>query len=270
MNAITPTRERTTADLPVIRAMAESYGLDASAFVFTFKAVAMPQPHTDPEFVACCMVAHQHGLNPLTKEIYFMKTKGGAIQPIVSVDGWLRKVNEHPQFDGMEFVDHIDAGGKMTACTVVIYRKDRKHPTRVTEYLEECKGTSEPWKKTERRMLRHRTLTQGARYAIGFAGLMDRDEFDQWQTAPTDQKQIKTVNAKPALLDLPEDEAPTEAIDEPIADPASFLAKLTEDRGYCTSVDDVAELRESNADLIGRLNAADRAKADKILEVEDA
>lgn len=161
--------------------LAKRYNLEATAFVFTFKSVAMPNPHTDAEFVSCCLVAREHALNPLTKEIYFMRSQSGQIQPIVSVDGWMKKLNEHPKFDGMEFEDLLDADGKMTACTIVIHMKDKTYPIRVTEYMEECRGSSTAWKKTERRMLRHRTLTQGARYAVGFAGVMDRDEFEQWQ-----------------------------------------------------------------------------------------
>lgn len=270
MTDMTPVRERTTADLPVIRAMAEAYGLDAPAFVFTFKAVAMPQPHTEPEFVSCCMVAHQHGLNPLTKEIYFMRTKSGQIQAIVSVDGWIKKCNEHPQFDGMEIVANKGDAGDIESMTISIYRKDRTRPTTITEYMDECKANGGPvWKTSPKRMMRNRTICQGSRIAFGFSGIMDRDEFDQWQSAPAEPQQIKTVNAKPALLDLPEDEAPVEETkDEPLADPAGFLAKLAGDRGFCTSVEDVAELRDGNADLIARLTDADRAKADVILEIE--
>jgi len=187
---ITPQRERSVADLPVIQDMASMYGLDAAAFVFTFKAVAMPQPHTDPEFVSCCMVAHQHGLNPLTKEIYFMRDKHGKIQAIVSVDGWIKKCNEHPQFDGIEFKDNVGADGALVSIACSIYRKDRSRPTSVTEYMVECRqpprnGKDGPWQTVPNRMLRNRTICQTARVAFGFAGIMDRDEFDQWQTTST-------------------------------------------------------------------------------------
>lgn len=175
----------------LLERMASRYGLAPDVFERTVAAVSMPQKNGKPdcsreELISCLVVANEHDLNPLTKEIYFMRTKSGAIQPIVSVDGWLKKLNSHPQFDGMEFVDHLDDKGVMTACTVKIYRKDRARAVEVTEYMEECRGTSEPWRKTGRRMLRHRTLTQGARYAVGFAGVMDLDEFHQWQSGMKD------------------------------------------------------------------------------------
>ena len=138
--------------------LAAKYGLDASAFVLTMKAVAMPAQHSDQELVSCLLVAHEHGLNPLTKEIYFMRGKAG-IQPIVGVDGWIRKCNEHPQFDGVEFEEHRD-GGNITAMTCRMYRKDRGRPISVTEYLDECSAGGPVWKTHPKRMLRNRTYCQ--------------------------------------------------------------------------------------------------------------
>lgn len=195
--------------VPAIIDMAGHYDLTTTVFVNTFRAVAMPTPHTEAEFLSCVLVAREHGLNPLTKEIYFMKTKGGAIQPIVSVDGWMRKLNEHPQFDGLEFEDRLDDAGKMISVTCVVYRKDRSRPIKVTEYLDECAASGGPvWTKSPKRMLRHRALTQAARYAIGFAGVMDHDEFEQWQAMRdvTPNKLMPNGVAAAIATDLPEEE----------------------------------------------------------------
>lgn len=251
--------------LPVVKALAISYELSPEAFVFTFKNVAMPTPHTDAEFVSCCLVAKEHGLNPLTKEIYFMKTRAGQIQPIVSVDGWVRKCNEHPKFDGMKFHDAIDENGGISAITCTIFRKDRTHPTEVTEYLEDCLKVGGPvWKTSPRRMLRHRALTQAARYAFGFAGVMDRDEFDQWQA-------MRDITPKAAApLEIPDDDevAPKqiaqEVIDEPLADSAGQLAKIAEDIALCSSMEELAETEAQYADIIPRLSKSDQKKANKL------
>jgi hypothetical protein len=61
----------------------------------------------------------------------------------------------------------------------------------------------------------------------------------------------------------------TPEADAPIADVDGFLAKLQEDRGYCNSAEDVAEVAEANADMIARLSPADRLRAAKILTVEE-
>lgn len=124
----------------------------------------------DEQLVALMIVANQYGLNPFTKEIYAFPSKG-SITPIVSVDGWSRLINDNPNCDGIQFEqDDVSA-------TCKIYRKDRTHPTIVTEYLSECEMTSSPvWKKYPKRMLRHKALIQCARIAFGFSGIYDEDE----------------------------------------------------------------------------------------------
>lgn len=199
------------AALPAIIKLAEVYDLDAAAFVYTFRSIAMPLPHTEPEFVSCCLVARKHGLNPLTKEIYFMRDKHGKIQAIVGVDGWIKKCNEHPQFDGIEFDDNLGNDGKAISIKATIFRKDRTRPISVTEYMAECLQTRDkagPWQSHPNRMLRHRSLIQCARVAFGFAGIMDRDEFDQWMLrdvtpGATTPSVTPSPHGKPALPDLP-------------------------------------------------------------------
>lgn len=122
------------------------------------------------QLVSLIIVANQYGLNPFTKEIYAFPSKG-SITPIVSVDGWSRIINDNPQCDGIQF-EQDD-----TSATCKIYRKDRAHPTIVTEYLSECEMTNSPvWKKYPKRMLRHKALIQCARIAFGFSGIYDEDE----------------------------------------------------------------------------------------------
>jgi hypothetical protein len=192
MNQIVPIKSAPPKK-KLLEVMADRYGLEAKIFKQTVEEMAMPRDkqgrltHTDAELISCLLVANEHDMNPLTREIFFMRQKGfGPIVPIVSVDGWLKKLNAHPQFDGMEFEDKSDDQGKPISCTAKIYRKDRSHPTVVTEYFSECQqpmrnGKPGAWQSHPWRMMRHRVLTQAARYAVGFAGVMDLDEFQQWQ-----------------------------------------------------------------------------------------
>lgn len=126
---------------------------------------------SDSEFAALIVVSQAYRLNPLLKEIFAFPAKGGGIIPVVSVDGWIRIMNEHPQFDGIEFNDIVDEAGNLYAIESVIYRRDRTRPIKVTEYLDECRGTGPAWQKTPKRMLRHRALIQGSRVAFGFSGI---------------------------------------------------------------------------------------------------
>jgi len=242
----------------------------------------MPQPHTDPEFVSCCLVAREHGLNPLTKEIYFMRDKHGKIQAIVGVDGWIKKCNEHPQFDGIEFAETMNVdGNKITAIKCRIFRKDRSRPIETTEYMAECVQTRDkkgPWDSHPSRMLRHRSLIQCARIAFGFAGIMDRDEFDQWQsmrdvTPKSPQVTRDPENTLPEIPDLPDipDETLPDTQDievEPIKDVNGFLEHLEAQVRDCESDSELAELKDSSQEMIARLPAKAQKTAEKILSGE--
>ena len=137
------------------------------------KATAFKGPANDAQLTALIIVANQYGLNPWTKEIYAFPDKGGGIVPVVGVDGWARIINEHPNFDGMNFTNDEDS------CTCTIFRKDRAHPISVTEYLGECSRDTQPWKSHPKRMLRHKAMIQCARLAFGYVGIFDQDEAER-------------------------------------------------------------------------------------------
>ncbi len=181
----------------VMESMARLYGMDHRRFAQTLKATIMQGKQVSDEHVAAfCLVAKEHGLNPFTKEIFAFPSNG-AIVPVVSVDGWLKLINQHPAFDGMEFVDVVGDDGKLVSVTCKMYRKDRRHPTEVTEYMAECLRTTDVWKKWPARMLRHKATIQAARYSFGFAGIMEPDEAERMLSASVEVE----VDAKPALPD---------------------------------------------------------------------
>jgi phage recombination protein Bet len=155
--------------------MAEKYMLRPEEFSKTVRATCGLATATPEQFAAFMMVAKTYNLNPITKEIYAFPGRGGGIVPIVSIDGWINLVNSNPNCDGFEFEMEHDDEGKLVACTCKMYRKDRKVPVTVTEYLSECVRQTDPWK-MQHRMLRHKALIQAARYAFGYAGIYDEDE----------------------------------------------------------------------------------------------
>ncbi len=152
--------------------LAVRFGMEQDAeLITTLKQTAFKsrEPVTDAQLTALMIIANEYGLNPFTKEIYAYPDQHKGIVPVVGVDGWIRIVNEHPQFDGVEF----DTTPEAVTCR--IYRKDRSRPISITEYLDECKRGTDPWRNMPRRMLRHKALMQCARVAFGFA-LYDDDE----------------------------------------------------------------------------------------------
>jgi phage recombination protein Bet len=191
----------TTAEQPkksVLLAMANKFEMEAKMFESTVKQTVMPnkgQNVSNEEFASFLLVAKEYNLNPLVKEIYAFPSKAGGIQPIVSIDGWVRIINEHPQFDGMEFNDILTQNGELRAIECKIFRKDRSHPVVVTEYMDECKNNKEPWQKWPARMLRHKALIQCARYAFGFSGIVDPDEGERMRdVTPENTKRAEEVS----------------------------------------------------------------------------
>jgi phage recombination protein Bet len=162
----------------ITETMARKFGMTAHNFEATVRATCMQGTPSKEEFAAFLLVANTHGLNPLTREVYAYPKRGGGIQPIVSIDGWINLVNSHPQFDGQEFDETNDEKGALISVTCTMWRKDRSRPTRITEHLEECFRPTEPWK-MKRRMLRHKAMIQCARVAFGFAGIVDPDEAEK-------------------------------------------------------------------------------------------
>lgn len=187
---------------------AQRFGLDSNKVSNILKNTAFNasgREATEEQMAALLVVANQFNLNPFVKEIYaFPDSTGRGIVPIVSVDGWARIANEHPQYDGVEFryaEQTVSRGNKKIPAWIeaVIYRKDRSHPTVVREYLEECERKTGPWDTHPQRMLRHKAFMQCCRVALSFGGIYDEDEGERIATA----RIMDMQQAMPASIDIP-------------------------------------------------------------------
>ena len=176
--------------------MAARFGVDEREVLAVLKQTAFrvkgnnAEQASDAQMTALMIVADQYGLNPFTKELYAYPDKQNGIVPVVSVDGWARIINEHRAMNGIEFryadesVTMKDGKPCPAWCEAVITRKDREKPIVIREYLDEvyCNKRNDyggPWQSHTKRMLRHKTLIQGARIAFGFAGIYDEDEAER-------------------------------------------------------------------------------------------
>jgi phage recombination protein Bet len=176
---------------------AERFAVEPEKLLGTLKATCFRGDVSTEQLMALLVVADQFNLNPFTKEIYAFPDKRNGIIPVVGVDGWSRIINEHPQFDGMEFKDgpQNDKGlPEWIECTM--HRKDRSHPVTAREYMAECyrepfekdgRKIDGPWQTHPRRFLRHKALIQCARIAFGFTGIYDPDEGERIQQATASQ-----------------------------------------------------------------------------------
>lgn len=233
---------------------------DGGDLLQALKATAFKGQVTDAQMMSLLAVANQYGLNPWTKEIYAFPDKSNGIVPVVGVDGWARIINSHPQFDGIEFDQTNES------CRCSIYRKDRSHPTVVTEYLSECKRGTGPWQSHPRRMLRHKALIQCARLAFGFGGIFDQDEAErivekdmgaaqvvtEKPVSRTESVKQKLTAERPEVIDHETGEVQTVGYDD-------LMARLAN----CETVDELSELEEVGRAIYRDLEQGQKAMLTK-------
>jgi hypothetical protein len=178
----------------LVATFAARYQVEPDKLLATLKDTAFKQPGkmegntwkagpevTDAQMMALLVVANEYHLNPFTREIYAFASRGGGIVPIISIDGWIRIVNERPELEYVEFFfpegDTFDKATYWVECE--IKRKDRTKPIKIREYFDECYRNTDPWNQTGRRMLRHRAFIQCARLVFGYGGVYDPDEGER-------------------------------------------------------------------------------------------
>lgn len=192
------------------------------------KNTIMPSGNvSNSQLVSFLAIANEYKLNPLTSEIYAFPKKGGGIQAVVGVDGWIRVMNEHPQANGFSVAmsdSKVKSNGREVpeSCTVTIHRKDKDYATVVTEYFQDCYRNTDPWKTAPVRMLRHKAVIQAIRMAFGLSGIMDHDdaEFGYTQT----EKEINPVDEKLNNVDTETGEVLKPA--EQQAEPVDYMAMM--------------------------------------------
>jgi phage recombination protein Bet len=185
----------------LVEKFAAKFSIESDKLLPILKATAFKVKEgevSNEQMIALLVVADQYGLNPFTREIFAFPDKQNGIVPVVSVDGWTRIINEHPQMNGVEFRysettiapgDKRCPGLKVTGhewIECVISRKDREKPIVVREYLEEVyrepftfrdgNKKESAWQTHTKRFHRHKALIQAGRLAFGFAGIYDDDE----------------------------------------------------------------------------------------------
>jgi len=254
--------------------LGERFGMpgDGRELIDVLKATAFKGPVSDAQMSALMVVANQYKLNPFTRELYAFPDKNNGIVPVVSVDGWARIINDHPDYDGIEFDQSSNMqrmpGAKSDAPEWMecrIYRKSRSKPTVVREYLDEVyrepfQGkygeVQGPWQTHPKRFLRHKTMIQCARLAFGYGGIFDQDEAERI----VEDEPIKNMGAaevvRPAAL--------------PNYPAASFAANLPKWRAAIEagrkSADDVIATVQSKYPLTAEQQAAIRAPAPTVID----
>lgn len=142
------------------------------------------------------------------------------------------------------------------------------------------KDNDSPWFRFKRRMLQMRARGYASRdgAADALSGLYLAEELDEPMRdvtpakstpleIPDDIPDIKSGanGAKAAEIGAKEPDTEPDNQDE-LADPEGFIAKLADDLALCSSVEELDEIKQHNAELIERLPKAHKAKAQQMIE----
>lgn len=219
---------------------------------------------TDSHIERLLASAKALGVDPLTGEIR-ANLRDGTLSVFLTVDGYLRVANDHPQMDGLE-IEYADEladvvsieNGNTVRCPswigVKIYRKDRRVPYSVREYLDEVqirpiiaadgRLRDSSWHKMPKKLLTNRAVCSAVRFAFGIGAGLDLESEEpgvqRSEAAPVrETKKARRATAKsdakpaeekksaaekpaasdpvPASLELP---FPEVSVVEQVADPA--------------------------------------------------
>lgn len=147
--------------------------------------------HTDALYETIVARAEMLGADPFGEIRAFFGQEGLVVY--MTLDGYLRMANAHPQMDGVETelppeeewipVGETKVNGASLKCpkwaTARVYRRDRRCPISATEYLDECyapvrmdsHGTvhsNTAWVRSPKRTLTQRAIMAALRMAFGF------------------------------------------------------------------------------------------------------
>ncbi len=157
---------------------------------------------TDDEFRAFMYLCNAYNLDPLKKEIYFIKY-GGKSTIITSRDGYLKIANVHDEFNGMESDVvyqgdvltkredgslHIAYGSehlafdktKLSGAFCSVFRKDRSKATTVFVSIKEYYKRDAPiWQQYTNAMILKVAEAMALKRAFAISGLVTKEEIEE-------------------------------------------------------------------------------------------
>lgn len=132
-------------------------------------------------------------LSPVGREVFAIKgpDQRSGVQIVIGLEGWLRLMDQHPAFEGMQFIESEELEeGVPSWIECKIYRRDRRKPISAKEYLSESKRGEGAWLTHPRRMLRNKSLVQCARLAFALPSLASGVYQDELNLSSTTAKDI--------------------------------------------------------------------------------
>ena len=186
---------------------------------------------TDSELLYFIQYCKHSGLDPIKKEIHFLKDKAGRVNIMTGINGFLGVANSNPNFDGLQTEFH-ESNGKVISCTCRVWRKDRSHAHETTVWMDEYNTKIGNWLSKPRTMLEKVAKAHALREAFSqnLAGIYIEEEMPASEEEQTELVEVieetHTYN-----LSLIEDEKKKDAI-----------MKLIKERGMETVQSEEGEL----------------------------
>lgn len=177
----------------ITQLMADRYGMSEKGFLQILNKTVMPKQATPEQAAAFLLICERYELDPFASEVYAFPANG-TVKALIGVDGYVTIANRNPNFDGITYMELRSESGDLEGISCSVYRKDRKQPTIVTEYMSECRGNSPIWRKMPSRMLRHKATIQSIRLAFGLSGLGDVDEYSDNLSLVESRSESEIVN----------------------------------------------------------------------------
>jgi len=187
-----------------------------------------PQGTTEAEQRFCMNVATSLGLNPILKEIYFVKRSSKVnnawidkIEPLVGRDAFLKIAHNSGKFAGMETTTELKPTYKLVngeweekkdlVATCKVYRTDTDRPFVVeVAYNEYAQKTREGeltkfWKEKGPTMLKKVAESQALRKAFSISGVYAEDELPTIEVETTEKAAPKGMKEQKVGIEAPKE-----------------------------------------------------------------
>lgn len=149
---------------------------------------------TKEELELFFMMAYRTRLDPLLKQLYFIKYGTGdkaKVSYVTSIDGFRIIAHRTKQFAGIDEPKFIYAGGKNpTSCTVTVYKKGFEKGFTATVHFSEYSTGQNLWTKMPHTMIAKVAEAHALRKAFpqDLSGIYTTDEMEQAEKSQTPQK----------------------------------------------------------------------------------
>jgi len=188
----------TTTKRSLVADLAAQAGLSPQNYYEAVKRQCGCAGAEDSDFAALLLTARAHDLSPIMREMWLFPGQNRSVRPVISHDGWFKILTRHPRYVHHVFREGEDDDGRYGEVDIFTRESCANDlpPYQHREYLREVtKGPT--WKTYPKRMLRGRTISQGARHCFGIAGV-DPDEAAM-PHGEDDEPRVVPVDVRPAV-----------------------------------------------------------------------